>query len=294
MHHGLMNDVLLIAWTGFLLARVVPGVLRVRKAARREALAAGWPAAPGKVLSGAVRMADGRWRLTLTYDSIEGGHGIELWWQNFRSKDEAEHARRALAGRSCLVHRNPERVEDTTLLWSEVKELLAADPYVPQLIRLGRVGYRLLAGLAVAAVAGLLASVTLFGAAMWGSSICVCGMMMGLFFAAPVGLILSMMPALRMMVMAPREGMLRRLGFLLGGWQRWAIGIAVVGTVVSVAHFGPIFRALPMDAEIPDKVFAGAVGVLAIPAYLLAAIFATEGLWRLRPVDETVGVAAVV
>jgi hypothetical protein len=291
MRHGFgMTGVMLIVWTGILLARVVPAILRQRKAARREALAVGWPAVRGKVRGGSVTMADGRWRLTLSYDAFENGHGIELWSHDFRSKDEAEYTRRALIDRDCVVHCNSEFADDTTLLWSEVTALLADDPYVPQLIRLGRVGYRWLVGLAVVAVAGLSASVTLFGVAMWGSSSCVCEAMLALFFAAPVVLILSTVPMTRMMVVAPREGVWRRLGFVVNRWQRWAIGVALVGAVVSVAHFGPMFRALGMDADIPDRVFAGAVGVIAIPVFLYAAIVAVEGLRRLRPVEETVGV----
>jgi hypothetical protein len=295
MRHGfVMTDVMLIAWTGFLLARVVPGMLRLRKAARREALAAGWPAVAGTVRGATATMADGRWRLTLSYDAFESGHGIELWGHNFLSKDEAEHARRALIGRECMVHCNPERDGDTTLLWSEVKGLLADDPYVPYLVRLGRVGYRWLVGLAVVAVAGLSASVTLYGVAMWGSSSCVCEAMMGLFLASPFVLIGALVPMMRMMVVAPQEGMLRRLGFLFGGWQRAALGVALVGMVVSLAHFGPMFRALGMDADIPDKVFAGAVGVVAIPVYVFATIVVVEGLRRLRPVEDGVGVPTAV
>jgi hypothetical protein len=295
MRHGFVTtDVMLIAWTGFLLARVVPGILKLRKAARREDLAAGWPAVAGTIRGGTVTLADSRWRLTLSYDAFESGHGIELWWHNFLSKDEAEHARRALIGRECLVHCNPDRDNDMTLLWSEVKALLAEDPYVPQLIRLGRVGYRWLVGLAVVAVAGLSASVTLYGVAMWGSSSCVCDAMMGLLIAAPFVSIGALVPMARMMVVAPREGMLRRLGFLFSGWERAALAVALVGMVMSLAHFGPIFRALGMDADIPDKVFAGAVGVMAIPAYVFAAIVAVEGLRRLRPFGDGVGVPTAV
>jgi hypothetical protein len=295
MRHGfVINDVMLVAWTLFLLWRLVPGILKRRKAARREALATGWPALPGKVLGGTVAIADGRWELTLTYDSFEGNHGIELYRHNFLSKDEAEHAQRTLINQNCLVHSNPERPGDTTLLWTEVKTLLAEDPYVPSLVRLGQAGYRWLIGLAVLAVAGLSASATLFGIAMWGTSTCVCETMMVLLLAAPLVTIASMVPLNRMMVVAPREGTLRRLGFVLNGWQRAAMLVALTGMVASLAHFGPAFRALPMDADIPDKVFAGAAGVLAIPAYLLATILAVEGLRRLRPLDDTGGVTSAV
>src|SRR5580698_7397099 len=105
MRHGFVwNDVVLIGWTVFLLLRVVPGMLALRKAARREVLAAGWAAVPGTIRGGTVTMADGRWRLTLSYDAIESGREIELWWHNFLTKDQAEHARRALTGRDCMVH----------------------------------------------------------------------------------------------------------------------------------------------------------------------------------------------
>jgi hypothetical protein len=295
MRHGFgMTDVMLIAWTGFLVARLLPGILALRKATRRELLADGWPTVPGKIRGGTVTMADGRWRLTLSYDAFDSGQGIDLWWHNFASKDQAEHARRALIGRGCAVHYNPERDGDTTLLWSEVKALLAEVPYVPHLVRLGRVGHRWLLGLAVLAIAGFSASATLFGIAMWGSSTCVCDAMVCLVIAAPVVLLASMAPMSRMLVVAPEEGMLRRVGFVLNGWQRWAIAVAAIGTMVSLAHYGPMFRALGMDAEIPDKVFAGAVGVLAIPAYLVATILAVEGLRRLRPVEETVRVPTAV
>ena len=237
---------------------------------------------------------DGRWRLTLSYDAFESGQGIELWWHNFLTKDEAEYARRALTGRDCLVHFNPERDGDTTLLWSEVKALLAEDPYVPHLVRVGRAGYRWLAGLAAISVAALVASVTLFVVAMWGSSSCVCEAMVGLIIAAPVLSGLALVPLARMMVVAPREGILRRIGFVLNTWQLVAIAVAVVGMVASLAYFGPMFRALPMDADIPDKVFAGTVGVWAIPVCLFAALVSVEGLRRLRPVEETVGVPTAV
>jgi hypothetical protein len=134
----------------------------------------------------------------------------------------------------------------------------------------------------------------LFGIAMWGSSSCVCEAMMGLFLASPFVLVGALVPMTRMMVVAPQEGMLRRLGFLFRGWQRVALGVALVGMLVSVAHFGPMFRALAMDAEIPDKVFAGAVGVVAIPAYVFAAIVAVEGLRRLRPFGDGVGFPTAV
>ena len=63
MRHGFVTtDVLLIAWTGFLLARVVPGILKLRKGgaaggtrhgmargrgdgARRDGHDGGWPVA---------------------------------------------------------------------------------------------------------------------------------------------------------------------------------------------------------------------------------------------------------
>ena len=175
-----------------------------------------------------------------------------------------------------------------------MKALLAEDLYVPYLVRLGRVGYQWLVGFAVVVVAGLSASVTLYGVAMWGSSSCVCEAMMGLFLASPFVSIAALLLMARMMVVAPQEGTLQRLGFLFGGWQRLALGVALVGMVVSVAHFGPMFRALGMDADVPDKVFAGAVGVVAIPVYVFAAIVLVEALRRLRPLGDGVGIPTAV
>jgi hypothetical protein len=72
------------------------------------------------------------------------------------------------------------------------------------------------------------------------------------------------------------------------------MGIALLGMAVNLAHYGPMFRALSMDANVPDRVFAGSVGVLAIPMYLFASIVALRGLRCLRPVPVEAAVAATV
>lgn len=289
MRHGYFG-LLWVAWTVFLVWRLGRGFQTRRKDAERERIAAEWPATPGQVRGGSVRLADGRWRLELTYDAFESGQGIELWHHGFPTKLEAEHAKDALSGRACLVHYNPEREQDTTLLWSEVKSQLAEDPFVPQLVRLSRNGYRWLAGLAGVAGAGLLASVTLYAIAMAGSDVCVCDAMICLLIAGPVVMIASLAPMMRMLVVAPG----RRLTFVLRGWGLWAMGIALLGMAVNLAHYGPMFRALSMDANVPDRVFAGSVGVLAIPMYLFASIVALRGLRCLRPVPVEAAVAATV
>lgn len=50
------------------------------------------------------------------------------------------------------------------------------------------------------------------------------------------------------------------------------MGVTLVGMVMSLVYFGPMMRALPMDAEIPDRVMAGALGVLTVPLYLFSAM----------------------
>jgi hypothetical protein len=226
-------------------------------------------------------------RLTLLYNYSEGGYGNETWSRDFASNLEAQHAKQAMQDRECAVHYNPEREGETTLLWSEVKAILDRDPYVPRLVRLGRVGYRWLVGLAAAAVAGLSASLTLYGVAMSGSSACVCEAVTVLLMASPMVLIVSLIPL-------SRAGMPQSWKFVLKGWKGVAMAVVLVGVAVSLAHFGPAFRALPRNAEVPDKVFAGVAGALAVPVYLLAAIFAVEGLQRLRPVEERVGIPTAV
>ncbi len=203
-----------LVWTLILVLRLGRGFQARRKDADRERRAAQWPTAKGRVRGGSVRLLSPRWRLELTYDAFESGHGIELWHHDFLTRLEAEHAEEALTGRACIVHYNPERGDDTTLVWTEVKELLADDPYVPRLVRLGRNGYRWMTVLAVAANAGLLSSVILYAIAMSGSKICVCDEMMYLLTAAPFVMLASLIPMSRVMVVAPREGMLRRLGFV--------------------------------------------------------------------------------
>jgi hypothetical protein len=112
-----------------------------------------------------------------TYSYDEGGYGIELWEHDFATIAEAEHAKRVLNNRPCIVHYSPECVGVTTLLWSEVKAELEREPYVPkpvQLVRSGRVGYRWGTGAAVLACSGLAASAAVYGMAMGDSPWCVC------------------------------------------------------------------------------------------------------------------------
>jgi len=49
-----------------------------------------------------------------------------------------------------------------------------------------------------------------------------------------------------------------------------------------------------MDADIPDRVLAGALGVLAVPVYLFSAMMTLTAVRRLRPVEQAAGVPAAV
>jgi hypothetical protein len=244
---------------------------------------------------GSTKLILGRWRLTLTYSYDEGGYGIELWEHDFATIAEAEHAKRVLNNRPCIVHYNPECVGVTTLLWSEVKAELEREPYVPkpvQLVRWGRAGYRWGTGAAVLACSGLAASVAVYGMAMGGCAWCVCEAMLVLLAMSPVVLIASIVSVSRVLMLAPRPDFLRRVWWAMNGWERGAMGVTLVGMVMSLVYFGPMMRALPMDAEIPDRVMAGALGVLAEPLYLFSAMMTLTAVRRLRPVEEAVGITA--
>ncbi len=294
MRHGFgMTGMLQLWWVVILVARFVPDEFARWKAARRERLAVDWPVMPGRVRDGSTKLILGRRRLTLTYSYDEGGYGIELWEHDFATIGEAEHAKRVLNNRPCIVHYNPERVGVTTLLWSEVKAELEREPYVPkpvQLVRWGRVGYRWGIGAAVLAWCGLAASAAVYGMAMGGSPWCVCEAMLVLLAMSPVVLIASMVSVSRVLMLAPRPDFPRRVWWAMNGWERGAMGVTLVGMVMSLVYFGPMMRALPMDAEIPDRVMAGALGVLAVPLYLFSAMMTLTAVRRLRPVEEAVGV----
>jgi hypothetical protein len=151
----------------------------------------------------------------------------------------------------------------TTLLWSEVKAELEREPYVPkpvQLVRWGRVGYRWGMGAAVLVWCGLAASAAVYGMAMRGSPWCVCEAMLVLLAMSPVVLIASMVSVSRVLMLAPRPDFPRRVWWAMNGWERGAMGVTSVGMGLSQVYFGPMMRALPMDAEVPNRVMAGALG----------------------------------
>jgi len=286
-----------LAWVVILIARLVPDGIRRWKAARLERRAAGWPTMPGRVCDASTKRMLGRWGLRLTYSSVERGYGIDLWEHDFATLGEAEHARRLLNGGACVVHYDPERVDVTTLLWSEVKAELEREPYVPkavQLVRWSQVGYRWGIGAAVLAWSGLAASVTVYGMAMAGSSWCLCDAMLFLLTWSPVVLGASLASVSRVLLTAPRQDLLRRLWWAMNRWERLAMGVVLTGMLASLVYFGPMMRALPMDADIPDRVLAGALGVLAVPVYLFSAMMTLTAVRRLRPVEQAAGVPAAV
>ena len=289
MGHGFhLSDGMFLAPLAVVLLSRLPDFLARRKAVRAERLAAGWPTVSGRVRAGSARRAAaGGWRVTLTFSSSEPTYGNELWWHDFPSKAQAEHARQAIVGRECIVHYNPERMEETTLLWSEVQPVVEQDPYVPQLVRLGQVGYRWTIGLAVLAWSGVFASSAAYGLAMKGSVECVCDVILILMAATVVVLSGALVLLSRMLVVAPGSGVWSRLGFVLNGWQRWGIGVSLAGMVASLVYFGPQTRAFHHSTEMSDKVMAGTLGAILVPAYLFAALVTTEALKRLRPIEET-------
>jgi hypothetical protein len=199
-----------------------------------------------------------------------------------------------MVGRECVVHYNPARVEETTLLWREVQPVVEREPYVPELVRLGRVGYRWTIGLAVLAWSGFVASGAVYGLAMKGSVECVCDAILILMAATVVVLSGALVLLSRILVVAPGSGGWSRLGFVLNGWQRWAMGISLAGMVASLVHFVPQMRAFHHSAELPDKVMAGTLGAMLVPAYLFAGMVTVEALKRLRPVVGTVDVTVAV
>jgi hypothetical protein len=110
--------------------------------------------------------------------------------------------------------------------------------------------------------------------------------------AAPFFLLLSLVPMGRMMIVALRSNMLQRLLSVLPGWRRYAMGLTLLAAIACLAHYGPIFRALPTDADVPDKVFAGTFGAMIIPMYLFSVLIAIEALNRLRPAEDRVRIPA--
>ena len=253
------------------------------KTGRLERRAAEWPAVQGGVRGGSVALVPyAGFRLTLTYEAFASGHGIDLWRKTFRSRQEADHARDVLAGKSCSVHVNPEHDRQMTLLWSEVRGLLAQSPFVAVPVRLSRTAYRWLTGLAALAWVGLALSAGSLALVSAGSPWCVCGALVGLFLAGAV-------------ILFPSAGILARLSAEPG--QAGAAGMtklfarrqmavmvcSVLIAGVSLAHYLPMLRALPPDAQIPDRVLAGSLGVLSVPVYWFALMVAMRALERWKP-----------
>ena len=91
-----------------------------------------------------------------------------------------------------------------------------------------------------------------------------------------------------------RHGFHRKVWWAMNRVERWLLGIALGAMLASLISFRSALRALPDGADIPDRIFAGAIGVPAIPIYLFSAIMATAAVRQLRPVEAAVEVPAAV
>jgi hypothetical protein len=278
-------------WITFVVVRLAMFMWSRWKAARMERLAADWPVMAGKVCGASVRPYSSR--LTVTYKSAVRGYVIDSWKHDFTRRAEAEHAKAALTGWECPVRYNPACEDQTTLMWADVRARLASVPYVPEIKPLTRAAYRWVIVLAVAGLGGLAACLTVSGMAMAGTSVCLCDAAIVLMIASIVMVPVAFGMWGKLAEVVPDGWFPRRMWKVMDVWERWALGLAALGMVVSEAHFGPMMRAIPMNADISDKVMAGALLAVVMPVYLMCGLAALKMLRRPKPVAEAASSAAL-
>jgi hypothetical protein len=256
-----------------------------------ERLAVDWPVIAGRVSS--AWMEPYSTRLTVTYKSAVRGYIIDSWKHDFASQSEAQHAKQALTGWECPVRYNPACEEQTTLMWADVQARLAGVPYVPEIKPLTRAGYRFVIGLAVAGLGGLAACLTVYGVAMANPSACLCLAEICLLIASLVLFIAGIgMWGKLAEAIAPAWFPIR-MWRVMDAWEGWALGVALVAMVVSVKHFTPMWRAIPINGDVPDKVMAGVWLAMVTPVYLMCGLAALKMLRRRKPVTEAASSAAL-
>jgi hypothetical protein len=291
-HKFELSDVNLVCWSGFAVFQLASFLWGRWKIARMDWLAADWPVVPGRV-SSALIVAPYSSRLVVTYKSTAHGYMIDSWTRNFTSKRQAEHAKQALTGWECPVRYNPACEEQTTLMWADVRARLASVPYVPEIKPLTRAAYRWVIGLAAAGLGGLAACLTVYGMAMVNTSICLCDAEVCLLIASVAIFIVGMGMWAKLAEAVQGVWFPIRIWRVMQRWERCALGLVVVAVVVSVKHFTPMWRAIPINGDIPDKVMAGVWLAMVVPVYLMCGLAALKMLRVRKPVAEAVGSAAL-
>jgi hypothetical protein len=289
-----LSDLYLVLFAWFLVLRLTQFLWSRWKTAKRERQAETWPVLAGKVSS----VNAGLWpptpvRLVVTYKSTAGEYLIDSWTRDFASKSEAVHAKRALTGWECPVRYNPAYPEQTTLLWTDVKARLASVPYVLEIKPLRRGAYRIATGFAVAGLGGLAACLAIYGMAMANTSVCLCNAEIFLLAASVVLFLVGMGMWGKLAEAVPPAWFPIRMWRVMDGWERWLLGAALVAMVVSVAHFLPMWRAIPMNGDVPDKAMAGVLLAMVMPVYLMCGLAALKTLRLRKPVVEAAGSAAL-
>lgn len=292
MHHRFftLSDVLILCWAWFVVVHLTQFAVRGWKRAGLERRAVDWPVVAGRISSAWVEPYSTR--LAVTYKSAVRGYMIDSWKHGFASRSEAEHAKQALTGWECPVRYNPDCEEQTTLMWADVKARLASVPYVPQIKPLRRGAYRITTGLAVAGLGGLAACLAVYGMAMANTSVCLCNAEMFLLAASFVLFVIGMGMWGKLAEAVAPAWFPIRVWRAMDAWERWALGLALVAMGVSVEHFIPMWRAVPMNGDVPDKAMAGVLLALAMPVYLMCGLAALKTLRQRKPVAEAAASAA--